>query len=253
MTYLLTIQYDGRRYHGYQVQKNGLSIQEVLTAAARTVFGCPCAITGCSRTDSGVHALDFKATLRPDRDVTIPVDKVAVALNTVLPEDVAVLSSVEVSDTFHPRYDVTEKEYTYLIHNAPTRDPFLVGYAYHYPRKLNVSLMNEAAKAFLGTHDFSSFMAAGSKITDPTRTIYDCRVEEEGTKIKVTVRGNGFLYHMVRILVGTLIAVSEGKIDVSDLPSILSARDRSRAGSTAPACGLYLSHVSYEERRERYE
>ena len=251
MTYLLTIQYDGRRYHGYQVQKNGTSIQAELNAAAETVFSCPCAVTGCSRTDSGVHALDFKATLRPSAEVAIPPDKVATALNAVLPEDIAILRSEAVSDTFHPRYDVTEKEYRYVIHNGAVRDPFLVGRAYHYPRELNVPLMNEAARAFLGTHDFSSFMAAGSKITDPTRTVYDCRVERQGSTVSVTVSGNGFLYHMVRILVGTLIAVSEGKIEKDDLPEILAARDRRRAGSTAPACGLYLSRVSYDGKEKR--
>jgi tRNA pseudouridine38-40 synthase len=246
--YLLTIAYDGRRYCGYQVQKNGNTVQEELCRAAEAVFGRSCPITGCSRTDSGVHAKDFKATLEIEGETpSIPPEKVAVAMNCHLPEDIAVLSSCVVADAFHPRYDVTAKEYRYLIHNVPSRDPFLAGRAWHYPRPLNVSLMNEAARAFVGEHDFAAFMASGSDVTDTVRTVFDCRVTRDGDTVAITVSGNGFLYHMVRIMVGTLVAVSEGKLLSSDIANILACRDRSRAGITAPACGLYLNAVTYND------
>ncbi len=247
MKVLLTIAYDGRRYCGYQVQKSGVSVQEVLNRAAEAVYGRPCAITGCSRTDSGVHALDFKATLVTETDApSIPTDKVPVAMNCHLPEDVSVLRAETVSDAFHPRYDVVTKEYRYCIHNAPARDPFWVGRALHYPRPLNLDLMNEAALAFCGTHDYAAFMASGSQVTDTVRRIDSCRVFRERDKVWVTVSGDGFLYNMVRILVGTLLSVSEGKMAPSDMPAILASRDRSRAGATAPACGLYLYRVTYD-------
>ena len=246
MKYLLTIAYDGRRYCGYQVQKNGITVQEELCRAAEAVFGRICPITGCSRTDSGVHAKDFKATLEiPSDGPNIPPEKVAVAMNCHLPEDIAVLSSCEVGEDFHPRYDVIEKEYRYLIHNATSRDPFLAGRAWHYPKPLNVSQMNEAAKAFVGEHDFAAFMASGSDVVDTVRRIYACRVEREGNTIAVTISGNGFLYNMVRIIVGTLVAVSEGKLTSDEVKEVIASRDRSRAGITAPACGLYLQRVEY--------
>ncbi|MBQ4064798.1 MAG: tRNA pseudouridine(38-40) synthase TruA [Clostridia bacterium] len=246
MKYLLTIAYDGRRYCGYQVQKNGVTVQEELCRAANTVFGKQCPITGCSRTDSGVHARDFKATLEVEGDTpSIPPEKVSIAMNCHLPEDISVLSSRLVAESFHPRYDVIEKEYRYLIHNAPSRDPFLAGRAWHYPRSLNDTLMNEAASVFLGEHDFSAFMASGSDVIDTVRKIYVCRVDREGDKVVVTVSGNGFLYNMVRIIVGTLVAVSEGKLSSDELKDVIASRDRGRAGITAPACGLYLNRVEY--------
>ncbi len=247
MKYLLTIAYDGRRYCGYQVQKNGMTVQEELCRAAEAVFGHPCPITGCSRTDSGVHAKDFKATLAVPGDMpSIPPEKVAVAMNCHLPDDISVLASSLVADTFHPRYDVKEKEYRYWIHNAPSRDPFLSGRAWHYPKRLQVSLMHEAAQFFVGEHDFAAFMASGSNVVDTVRTINSCSVTREGDTVMVTVRGNGFLYNMVRIMVGTLVAVSEGKLAPTDIADILISGDRRRAGITAPACGLYLNRVTYD-------
>ena len=246
MKYLLTIAYDGRNYCGYQVQKNGVSIQEMLGRAAERVFGVSCAITGCSRTDSGVHARDFKATLVPDEGANgIPTDKIPTVMNVALPDDIAVLSAVAVEESFHPRYDVVWKEYVYTIHNHRARDPFLVGRTWHIPRRLDEAIMQEAATAFLGTHDFSSLMAAGSDVVDPVRTIYRCDVIRNGDTVTVSVSGDGFLYHMVRILVGTLVAVSEGKLLPEDIPAILASRDRLRAGMTAPAAGLCLNRVSY--------
>lgn len=246
MKYLLTIAYDGKNYCGYQVQKNGLSIQETLGKAVAAVFRCSCPITGCSRTDSGVHATNFKATFdTPSGAPNIPIDKIPLALNACLPDDIVILSAQEVSDAFHARYDVKEKEYQYQIYNASIRNPFLIGRAYHYPRYLDENIMNQAAQYLIGTHDFAAFMASGSDVTDTVRTIYDCRVVRQGEMVIITVSGSGFLYHMVRILVGTLISVSEGKIYPADIEKVLASRDRSRAGVTVPACGLYLTRVAY--------
>ena len=251
MKYLLTIAYDGRRYCGYQVQKNGVSVQEMLGKAAAAVFGRPCPITGCSRTDSGVHALDFKATLETYEDAPgIPTDKIAIAMNCYLPEDIAVREVLEVSDSFHPRYDAKIKEYRYLIHNAKARDPFLAGRAYHYPRPLDEGVMERAAAHFVGTHDFAACMASGSDVTDTVRTVYSCEVSRKGDTLMIHVSGNGFLYNMVRIMVGTLISVSEGRIQPEDIPAVLASRDRRRAGATAPACGLYLYRVTYESQEK---
>ena len=244
MKYLLTVAYNGKNYCGYQKQKNGISIQEKLTEASECLFGEGVNITGCSRTDSGVHARGFKATLEC-RQTSITVDKIPTALNTVLPDDIAVLDAEVVSDTFHPRYDVKSKEYRYIIHDGKVRDPFLSGRAYHYPKTLDHNVMNEAASCFVGEHDFASFMASGSKIVDTVRTVYSCNVTREGDMITVSITGNGFLYNMVRIIVGTLISVSDGKIKPNEITSIISAKDRSRAGSTAPAHGLYLYDVKY--------
>jgi tRNA pseudouridine38-40 synthase len=247
--YLLTIAYDGRRYCGYQVQKNGNTVQEELCRAAEAVFGKSCPITGCSRTDSGVHARDFKATLEIEGETpSIPPEKVAVAMNCHLPEDIAVLSSCVVADAFHPRYDVKEKEYIYRFYNRSVRDPFEEDRACHVPKPLedaDVIRMQQAAQLLVGTHDFAAYMAQGSKVESTVRTIYRAEILKEGSVICFRVSANGFLYNMVRILAGTLLAVGQGKLEPSDIERITEKKDRSLAGSTMPACGLYLNRVVY--------
>ncbi len=244
MKYLLTISYNGKNYCGYQKQKNGVSIQEKLTEAAGALFGEGCKITGCSRTDSGVHAVAFKVTLESET-AQIKPEKLPSAMNAHLPTDISVRDAIEADKDFHPRYSVKEKEYRYIICNSITRDPFSESRAYFVPKKLNAEIMNEAAQYLVGKHDFRAFMAAGSKIEDTVREIYSCSVVREGETVTVSVRGNGFLYNMVRIIVGTLIAVSDGKISVSDIPKIIESKDRKNAGPTSPACGLYLYDVKY--------
>ena len=244
MKYLITISYDGRSYCGYQKQKNGVSIQEKLTEAASALFGEGTKITGCSRTDSGVHAVAFKATLE-SKNAKISPDKLPSALNAHLPSDISVRDASEVDADFHPRYSVKEKEYRYVICNASTRDPFSEGRAYFFPKKLDAEIMNEAAQFLVGRHDFRAFMASGSKIEDTVREIYSCSVIREGDNVTVSVRGNGFFYNMVRIIVGTLIAVSEGKIPKDGITSIIESKDRKNAGPTSPAEGLYLYDVRY--------
>lgn len=246
MKYLLTLSYVGTSYHGYQVQPNGRSVQETVQDAIAQVFGKRYPLTGCSRTDSGVHAEMFCATVETDAVAPhIPAERLPCAMNRYLPTDISVRSAQVVADDFHPRYDVKWKQYCYRIYTASTRDPFLADRAYYLPRKLDVARMQAAAELFLGKHDFLGFMASGSDVQDTVRTIYRFDVCQTGDMVELRVAADGFLYNMVRILVGTLLAVSAGKLTPGEIPAILDARDRARAGETAPACGLYLEKVSY--------
>ena len=252
MKILLRISYLGTNYCGYQIQKDQRTVQAALCEAAEAVFGVRCDITGCSRTDSGVHALDFCATVTEHKssgiETTIPIERIPLVFATVLPSDIAVRSAEWVNEEFHPRYDVKYKEYVYKIYNAQTPDPFFADRSWHYPRAISdtaLSDMNSAAKNFVGTYDFSSYMASGSDIKDTTRTVFDAEVTREGDVIIFRVCADGFLYNMVRIFVGTLIAVAEGRIAPEEIIRITEAKDRSRAGNTAPARGLYLNKVVY--------
>jgi len=252
MKILLNISYLGSAYCGYQVQKNGVSIQGKLNEAAEALFGYECDVVGCSRTDRGVHADMFCATLtkkgESDIDSTIPEDAIPMALNRFLPSDIAVRAASYVDSEFHPRYDVKQKEYVYKIFDSRLPDPFLSGRVWHYPRAISdedVARMDMAAKEFVGRYDFSSFMASGSSVSDTVRTIFSASVRREGNLVVFSVCGDGFLYNMVRIMTGTLVAVAEGKIEVSDIKNIILSCDRRLAGATAPAEGLYLHKVVY--------
>ena len=252
MKILLSVRYVGTAYCGYQVQKNGVSIQQRLNEAARALFGFDCDIVGCSRTDKGVHANMFCATVsekgKSHISSTIPERAIPQAFNSYLPGDISVFSARYVEDDFHARYGVKKKEYVYKIYNAPLSDPFSYGRVWHYPRTISDEMlckMNEAAALFCGKHDFSSFMASGSKITDAVREVFSAKVERKGDVIEFTVSADGFLYNMVRIMAGTLISVAEGKILPSDVPKIIESKDRSKAGVTAPPDGLYLNRVEY--------
>ncbi len=254
MKLFLKIAFLGTNYHGYQVQENGNTVQAALNEATEALFGFPCDIVGCSRTDSGVHAVAFFATVskRGENDIvyTIPTHRIPVAMNALLPSDISVLEVKEVSGTFHARYDVVYKEYEYKIWNGSSKNPFLADRAYHVPKPISndvLEKMNRAAAAFAGKHDFTSFMAQGSKITDPVRTVFYADVRREGEMIIFRVAADGFLYNMVRIMTGTLLSVAEGRIEAGEIPHIIEAKDRKRAGATAPACGLYLNKVSYGE------
>lgn len=243
----------GTAYCGYQVQKVGVTVQQKLNEATLSVFGTPCDIIGCSRTDSGVHANMFCITVankgRDSLSTSIPTTRIPLALNAHLPRDIAVLDAAWVPSAFHPRYDVAYKEYQYLIWNHPVRNPFREGLAHAYPHILNedaLDRMNRVCQAFLGEHDFAAFMAQGSKVTSTVRCIYDAKVTKEGNLVTFTVSANGFLYNMVRIMAGTLLATAEQKINPKDIPQILASRNRALAGSTLPACGLYLNRVVYD-------
>ncbi len=252
MKILLNLSYVGTAYCGYQVQKNGISIQQKLNEAAKSLFGFDCDIVGCSRTDRGVHANMFCATVSKKGEnsiaSTIPEGSLAQAFNSYLPGDICVKSAKYVDDSFHARYDVKYKEYVYKIYTARIPDPFLFGRVWHYGREFSdetLQKMSEGARAFVGKHDFSAFMASGSSVSDTVREVVSARVVRNGDLVEFYVAADGFLYNMVRIMTGTLVAVAEGKINPSDIGEIIARGDRSRAGMTAPADGLYLNKVEY--------
>ena len=245
MKIVLRLAYNGKRYSGWQVQNNAVTIQETLQDAILAVFGERYPVTGCSRTDSGVHANDFCCSVNLPIETNIPEDKIPIALNHHLPNDISVLSARYTDDNFHARYDVKYKEYEYLIWNSPIRNPFNDNLVYEYPKKLDENVMKNAAKLFIGKHDFASFMSSGSSVENTVRDIKYFNVIRENDIIKINVAADGFLYNMVRILVGTLIELSEGKISEKDIPEIINSKDRKKAGFTAPPQGLYLNKVVY--------
>lgn len=249
---LLHISFLGNTYCGYQVQPNAPTVQQKLNEAARLLFGFECDVVGCSRTDSGVHANMFCATVSKKAEdelvTSIPTDKIPQALSFYLPHDISVYHAEWVDSVFHPRYDVKYKEYVYRIWNGKTRNPFEFDRSWHYPRKLDdmaVENMRRAAQRLVGTHDFSSYMAANSTVKSTVRTIYSADVYREGDVICFKISGDGFLYNMVRIMTGTLIAVAEGKIAPEDIDKITQSCNRANAGVTAPPHGLYLNKVVY--------
>lgn len=252
MKILLHVSYIGTGYCGYQVQPNGVSVQQRLNEAAKQLFGYDCDIVGCSRTDSGVHANEFCATVTKKKesylDTSIPVSKIARAMTFWLPEDISVFAVEEVDDNFHPRYDVKYKEYIYKIWNCPVRDPFLQGRVWHCPKRIDESAlkkMQRAASHFVGKQDFASFMSADSAVSETVREVYEASVVREGDLITFCVSADGFLYNMVRIFAGTLVDVAYGKIAEEDIPRIIAAKERRAAGTTAPSQGLYLNKVVY--------
>ncbi|MGN0592267.1 MAG: tRNA pseudouridine(38-40) synthase TruA [Ruminococcus sp.] len=235
----------GTNYHGYQRQKNALTVQEVVEGAVSKILNTPTTIYGCSRTDTGVHAEKFCFTFQTEN--AIPLRNFVRGINGYLPDDISVLSCEEVPEDFHARFSCKGKTYLYRIHNSESKNPFLTDQALHYRRPLNLSLIQEAASFFVGTHDFGSFCADCSKKKDTIRTIYQFQIEMQGNDVRILVKGDGFLYNMVRILVGTLLDVNEGRIAVSDLQRIMDARDRTLAGRTALPHGLYLHEVYYDD------
>lgn len=242
MNYKLTIAFDGSEYKGWQFQKNAITVQAVMTAAANRFFSAEATVTGCSRTDSGVHAENYVCNIQTER--VVPVDAVVRGMNTFLPDTVAVKSCEEVAEDFHARYNCVSKEYHYLILNSRIPDPFLAKRAYLFSAELDAEKMAEDARQIIGRHNFASFMASGSKIVDPTRTVLDTSVKRDNDLITFSISADGFLYNMVRIIVGTLIDVNLGRTQMT-VEEIIEAKDRSKAGFTAPPDGLYLYRVNY--------
>lgn len=242
---LFTICYDGRNYHGWQIQQNALSVQQVFQEALARVLGAAPDLKGCSRTDTGVHALRFCISAKVGRE--IPCARLVGAMNHYLPPDIAVLSCREVPPEFHARYSCRGKEYVYKIWNSPVRNPFLNGYALHYWYPLDEEKLGRAAACFVGTHDFTSFCTLDARDRGSmVRTVSKARVSRDGDLVLFTVAADGFLYNMVRIMVGTLLRVAQGKLLPGDVADVIERRDRRAAGPTAPACGLYLNRVFYE-------
>ncbi len=243
---LLSIAYDGRAFHGWQIQKNAVTVQEEFQKALYRVIGETVDIKGSSRTDAGVHAYDYRISFKTAR--SIPPERLVAALNTYLPKTIAVKSAQYVPIDFHARYSSLGKEYVYKILNSQIRDPFLDGYAYHYWYRLDEKLLDRAAKDFIGYHDFSSFCTLDSREKgDMCRTVKSASVTRDGDMVYFTIEADGFLYNMVRIMVGTLLRIAQGKFKADSIPSIIKSKNRKRAGPTAPAEGLYLNRVFYSE------
>lgn len=241
---MLNLSFDGTNYHGFQRQKNGITIQEALETALSKLYKENIVITGCSRTDSGVHALSYACNFKTEK--TIPPEKLPLAVNSLLNVDIRVHGAKLVSDDFNSCFCAVRKTYNYFVHNSRIGDPFLSRYSLQIPQKLNTKNMQDAAKAFIGEHDFKAFCAAGSTAKTTNRTIYDFSVtEKENNLIVFSVTGNGFLYNMVRIMVGTLIEVGNGKFAPEDISLILSSRNRTMAGYTVAPQGLFLSEIIY--------
>ncbi len=240
----LTIAYDGTRYHGWQIQENSLTVEEIINKALSSLFKTEIKVIGASRTDSGVHALGNVAVF--DTFARIPAEKIAYALNQRLPEDIVIQESVEVALSFHPRYTNCTKTYEYKIYNAEFQMPIQRQYKHLVYVPLDLEKMQEAAKAIVGTHDFKSFCSARTQVLTTTRTIYELQLEKIDDTITIRISGNGFLYNMVRIIVGTLIKVGRGKIDPQSISDIILSKDRTKAGPVAPANGLTLVKIDYD-------
>lgn len=241
---LLTISYRGTDLHGWQIQDNAVTVQEVFQNALYEIIHERPDIKGCSRTDSGVHANMYCVSMK----ITHPIaeDRLMMAMNRYLPMDVVVTSAREVDDDFHARYSCKGKEYVYKVWNSRVRNPFLNGLALHYRYDIDVEALNREAQAFVGAHDFTSFCTLDKREKgDFTRTVEYFRVERSGDLVIFTVAADGFLYNMVRIMVGTLLAVQQGRIPSDSIADIIKSENRKKAGPTAPACGLYLNRVFY--------
>ena len=243
---LLTIQYDGSRFHGWQIQQNAYTVQEALQTALAKIIGSYTDLKGCSRTDSGVHALSYCVSLKTAHPIA--PERLKAALNRWLPLSVAVLDCREVPLDFHARYSCKSKEYIYKIWNSEVRNPFLDGYALHYRYPLDEELLNNAAQAYKGLHDFTSFCTLDKREQgDMRRNVKHFTVTREGKMVLMSVEADGFLYNMVRIMVGTLLRIQQGKIPPDGIAEIIEKKNRSFAGPTAQACGLYLNKVNYTE------
>lgn len=234
----------GTNYHGFQRQPNALTVQEVVEGALSKLLNELVTIYGCSRTDTGVHAQQFCFSMQTEKP--LPPRNFIRGACGYLPEDISILSVEDAPPEFHARYSCRAKQYMYRIHNSESKNPFTTDLELHYRRPLDIRLMREAASHFVGTHDFASFCTNLTEKQTTVRTIYDITVEKQGDTVILLVKGNGFLYNMVRILVGTLLGVNEGRYAVSELDEILASRDRLRAGMTAQPHGLSLYRVFYD-------
>ena len=242
------IMYDGGSYHGWQYQPNGITVQERMEKVLTDLTGSKVSVCGCSRTDSGVHALEYVFNFRSD--TKIPTERLPYAINTHLTQDdIAAVAAKEVGEDFSARFSSNGKRYVYKIWNSPIQNPFTAKYSWHLPYRVDAEKMRRAAERFCGTYDFSAFMAAGGSQKTTVRTIRDCCVKispEWQEQIEVEVEADAFLYNMVRIITGTLVEVGTGRKTVEDIERIIMECDRRGAGMTAPPQGLFLKKVFYD-------
>ena len=247
MKYFAKINYLGTAFHGFQVQPNLRTVQGELCAALENAFSAPVKVTGCSRTDAGVHANEFCIKIECD-EATVPPEKLPIAVARFLPPDLSLYYAEECSDEFHPRYDAVSKEYLYRIVNRRIFDPFYYGRAWFYPREItekHINVMRDAARHIIGKKDFSAFMSEGSSAEDTVREVFSLDIQKNGDIVEIRVCADGFLYNMVRIIVGTLIETAFGRFQPLEIKDIIASKDRTRAGMTAPPEGLYLNKVKY--------
>ena len=247
MKLFIKVSYIGKDFYGYQAQKDKRTVQGELCTALALATGHPCKVTGCSRTDAGVHANEFCITVECE-GATIPAEKLPVAVARFMPDDLALYYAEEVDEKFHPRYDVVSKEYLYKIKNERVYDQFYFGRAWFLPKPIDdehIKKMQSAADLIVGKKDFSAFMSPGSDVTDTVRNVFYVKVLKNGTDIDVKICADGFLYNMVRIIVGTLIEVAYDRMKPEDINDVIDSCDRRNAGMTAPPEGLYLNKVSY--------
>ncbi|NLX83040.1 MAG: tRNA pseudouridine(38-40) synthase TruA [Clostridiales bacterium] len=242
---LLSIEYEGTGYSGWQRQQNGLAVQEVVERTLARVLKAPITITGASRTDAGVHALGQRAHF--DTDANIPVEKWPYVLNTLLPGDIKVNHALLVDERLHARFSARQKTYEYRIFNRRQPSALRRNFSAFVPLPLEMELMRASLAPLMGRHDFSAFEAAGGTAKTKVRTLYEARLEQSGDEIILTLRGDAFLYNMVRIIAGTLIAIGQGKLAPDAFAKALASGDRLDLGITAPAQGLTLIAISYED------
>ena len=240
---MLTVAYDGTNYCGWQIQANGITVQEELNRCLSKLLKEPIQTVGASRTDAGVHALGNVAVF--DTAARMPAEKISYALNTYLPEDIRIQYSAEVAADFHPRYCESEKTYEYRILNRRFPLPTQRLYTYFYHYKLDVEKMREGASFLVGRHDFASFCGANAQVKSTVREVTGIDIEKKDDVITIQVRGRGFLYNMVRIIAGTLIEIGNEQYPPEKMGEILRACDRQQAGPTAPACGLTLKEIKF--------
>ena len=241
----LRLSYTGTAYHGWQVQKNAVSVAETLEKALSFVVNHPVKVTGAGRTDAGVHARTYVANFRTTS--AIPLERLPLAVNTRLPDDIVVSKATLVPDDFNAIGSCRRKEYTYRIYNSRLGNPFYVDRAWFYPRRLDEEIMRAAAAQFVGTHDFRAVRSVGTETRTTVRTVYYFDVERRGDLISCRVCANGFLYNMVRAMVGTIVYAAEGKLSPADIPAILDSGNRTLAGPTVPPGGLYMTNLWYDE------
>ena len=239
----LTIEYDGKEFNGWQKQPNKLNIQGEIERAIEAITGEKVELYASGRTDAGVHALGQVANFKVESQ--IPIEKMAIAINSQVKNSIRIINAEEVDDNFHSRYNCKQKTYRYIINNSPYGSSVYRNLEYHMPVKLDFEKMQEAITYFEGEYDFKAFKSSGTSSKSSVRTIYKAELKKEGDRIIIELTGNGFLYNMVRIISGTLVDVGLGKIEPNSIPQIIESKDRTKAGKTLPPQGLYLVEVKY--------